>query len=228
MQPIQQDLVIQQGATFQQSLQWCNGTPTFMAITNVQIGLPTLITVPNHGLTQPTPVWITNVKGAWSLNTKNYRDTAPRYASVIDVNTLAIDWDTGDDPPYQSGGVLTFYAPMNLTGYTARLQIRPAPGPIFPSWPPGQCNPGEIPPPYIELNTSNGGIAITAGTGTINLLITAAQTQSFTWANAVYDLQLTAADGVTVTKLAEGSVSVIPAVTQPVSPSPTPTPAPSP
>lgn len=224
MEPIKQNIEIQQGATFQQSMQWCNGTPTFKPISNVQIGLPTVITVTAHGLTQPTPVWITNVRGAWSLNTKGYRDTQPRYATVMDVNTLAIDFDTGDQPAYQSGGVLTYYAPMDLTGYTARLQIRPAPGPIFDSYPPGQYSPGSIPPPYIELNTTNGGITINSTAGTISLLINATQTQGFTWQNAVYDLQLTAADGVTVTKLAEGDVSVIMAVTQPPSPTPTPSP----
>lgn len=201
MTPVQQDIALQQGATYSASLQWCSPNPTFQQITNVQVGLPTLLTVPNHGLTgtNPIPVWITNVRGPSDLNTKGYRDSCPRYVTVVDANTLAVDFDSGSLPAWQGGGVLTTYAPLDLTGYTARLQLRPAPG-----------NPTVL----LEINTSSlGGITITGASGTVALLITAAQTALMTFANAVYDLMLTAPDGVTVTRLAEGAVTLEPAVT---------------
>lgn len=201
MEPIQQDIALQQGATYQSSLQWCSPDAMFRGITNVAIGLPTVVTAPNHGLTNPTPVWITNVRGPDKLNTKDYKDSEPRFASVMDPNTLAIDFDSGNQPAYQSGGVLTSYPPLDLTGYTARMQLRSNAG-------------SDV--VLLELNTTNGGIAINPSTGTISLLITAAQTQAMDFSNAVYDLQLTAADGVTVTRLVEGSISVEPGVTQPV------------
>lgn len=201
MTPIQQDIALQQGATYADALQWCSPNPTFQQITNVQVGLPTLLTVPNHGLTgtNPIPVWITNVRGPSDLNTKGYRDSCPRYATVVDANTLAVDFDSGSLPAWQSGGVLTTYAPINLTGYTARMQIRAAAG---------------SPTVLLEINTTTGGIAIAGTTGTIARTITGVQTSAMTFANAVYDLILTAADGVTVTRLAEGAVTVEPAVTQ--------------
>lgn len=202
MTPIEQDIELLQGATFASSLQWCQPNATFQVITNVQVGLPTLLTVPNHGLTGTTPIpaWITNVRGPTDLNTQGYRDVAPRFVTVVDANTLAVDFDSGSLPAWQGGGVLTTYAPMNLTGYTARMQLRPAPG-----------NPTVL----LEINTSTlGGIAITGTTGTIALTITGVQTQAMTFTNAAYDLILTAPDGVTVTRLAEGAVSVTPAVTQ--------------
>lgn len=202
MTPIEQDLCLQQGATFAMSLQWCSPNPTFQPITAVQIGLPTLITVPSHGLTgtDPIPVWITNVRGPSDLNTNGYRDTCPRYATVVDTNTLAIDFDSGSLPAWQSGGVLTTYAPINLTGYSGRLQIRPAAG-----------NADVL----LEINSAAlGGITISGTTGVVALQITAAQTTLMTFPNAVYDLIVTAPDGVTTTRLAEGAVSVDPAVTQ--------------
>lgn len=202
MNPIEQDIELLQGATFASSLQWCQPNATFQVITNVQVGLPTLLTVPNHGLTGTTPIptWITNVRGPTDLNTKGYRDTCPRFVTVVDANTLAVDFDSGSLPAWQGGGVLTTYAPMNLTGYTAEMQIRPAPG---------------DPNLLLQIDTTMlvGGITITGATGTIALLITAAQTEAMTFLNASYDLLLTAPDGVTVTRLAQGAVSVSPGVT---------------
>lgn len=201
MTPIEQDIELFQGATYASSLQWCNPNPTFQIIANVQVGLPTLLTVPNHGLTgtNPIPAWITNVRGPSDLNTKGYRDVCPRFVTVVDANTLAVDFDSGSLPAWQGGGVLTTYAPMNLTGYTARMQLRPAPGDQT---------------VLLELNTTNGGIAIAGASGTIALLVTGAQTEAMTFTHCAYDLQLTAPDGVTVTRLAEGSVNVSQAVTQ--------------
>lgn len=198
MRPIQQDLVILQGATFSQLLQWCSSDAVHKLISAVAVGLPTLLTVPAHGLTARTPVWITNVKGPRDINTVDYRQAQPRSASVVDVNTLALDFDSGSLTGYQSGGVLTYYPPINLTGYTARMQIRTAAG---------------APAVLLELNSTTGGIVITAATGTIERRIEAAATAALVFSQGLYDLSLTDASGFT-TRLAEGAVSVAPEVTR--------------
>lgn len=192
MQPIQQDLVILQGASFSQKLQWCDSEAVHKLITAVQVGLPTLVTAAAHGLSCRTPVWITNVKGPRDLNTAGYRDVEPRCASVVDEDTLAIDFDSGSLQPYQSGGVLTYYPPLDLTGYTARMQIRQSIG---------------SPQPLLELTTEDGGIIIDAATGTVERRIDAAATAALTWTQGVYDLELVDPDGFT-TRLAQGSVTV--------------------
>jgi hypothetical protein len=67
--------------------------------------------------------------------------------------------------------------PINLTGYTADMKIRP--------W----LGSNEI---IAELSTGNGGIAINTPTnGTASLLITAAASSELSPCNAVFDLQLT-------------------------------------
>lgn len=192
MQPIQQDLVIYQGANFSFKLQRCVADAVHKLITAVQIGLPTIVTAAGHGLTARTPVWITNVKGPRDLNTANYRDATPLSASMIDADNLAIDVDSGSMPPYQSGGVLTYYPPMDLTGYTARAQVR------------ASVSAAE---PLLDLTTEEGGIVIDAPTGTIELRMDAAATAGITWSQGVYDLELVDPDGF-VTRLAQGSVSV--------------------
>lgn len=198
MKPIVQDLEIQQGATFDCKLQWCSADAVHKVISQVQVGLPTLVTASGHGLTATGPVWITSVRGPSDINTDGYRDCPPRTATVVDADTLAIDFDSGLLPAYQSGGVLTYYPPLDLTGYTARMQVRPSVGSAT---------------VLIDLSTDAGGIVIDAANGIIERRLEASATAALTWSLGVYDLELTAPDGFTV-RLATGRVTVSPEVTR--------------
>lgn len=80
--------------------------------------------------------------------------------------------------------------PINLTGYTAKLSIAPAPAGT----------------PYISL-TDTSGITLGGSAGTIAVTLTAAQTTAFTFTTAKYDLKLTDASG-NVTRLLEGTVTL--------------------
>jgi hypothetical protein len=95
-------------------------------------------------------------------------------------------------PAYQSGGVLTYYPPLDLTGYTARMQLRASVA---------------SPDVLLELSTATTGITIDSPTGTIQRTIAATDTAAITWTQAVYDLVLTDGAG-KVTRLAEGNVIV--------------------
>jgi hypothetical protein len=85
-------------------------------------------------------------------------------------------------------------APINLTGYTATLQIRP------------YALSTQV---YYDASSNIvlGGIA-----GTITLTIPPSVTETFTWWNGVYDLLLTSADGSYSTRLFQGAVTVLPGV----------------
>ena len=64
---------------------------------------------------------------------------------------------------------------INLTGYTARMQIRQSvSSTAF----------------LLELTTLNNRIIITAGEGKIRLLVAAADTGAITWQRGKYDLEL--------------------------------------
>lgn len=97
---------------------------------------------------------------------------------------------------YISGGIA--YAPVNLTSYTAELQIRSLPS---------------SPDAVLTLNTSNGGIAITALTGTIACHATAAQTTLIDEGTYYYDIEITSLSGI-VTRVAQGQVIVSAEVTR--------------
>jgi hypothetical protein len=90
-------------------------------------------------------------------------------------------------------------APVDLTGYTAAMQIRP------------------YPLSNTVLYDASADITLGGVAGTITLVIPATATAVFTWWTGVYDLLLTDPSGV-VTRLLSGSVSVCPGVTAPVGP----------
>lgn len=97
---------------------------------------------------------------------------------------------------YISGGVA--YAPVNLTSYTAELQIRSLPS---------------DPTAVLTLSTANNGIAITALTGTIACHATAAQTTLIDEGTYYYDIEITSLSGI-VTRVAQGQVIVSAEVTR--------------
>ena len=87
---------------------------------------------------------------------------------------------------------------INLSGYTARMQIRQT------------VSASTI---LLDLSTLNGRIIITALTGQIRLLVAAADTGAITWQRGKYDLELVSSTGV-VTRLLYGEVEVSKEVTR--------------
>jgi hypothetical protein len=88
--------------------------------------------------------------------------------------------------------------PINLTGYTAAMQIRQ------------NYNDSAA---LITLTSPSGGIVITGATGTINITISAEQTGSLDEGFYVYDLEITSTANV-VTRLIQGQFTVAPEVTR--------------
>lgn len=88
--------------------------------------------------------------------------------------------------------------PIDLTGCTARMQVR-----------------SEVESAVVLLNltTENGGITLGGATGTIDLLSADDETAAITWDGGVWDLEI-AHPGGDVTRLAQGSISVSPEVTR--------------
>lgn len=88
---------------------------------------------------------------------------------------------------------------VNLTGYTAHLQVR------------STVDSSTV---LLDLTTENGGIVLGGSAGTIDIVIDETVTQGLTWDSAVYDILLTAGGGGDVTRLFGGTVTVAPAVTR--------------
>lgn len=89
-------------------------------------------------------------------------------------------------------------ANVNLTGYTARAQIRPTAASATTT---------------LSLTTENGRITLGGAAGTITLTISATDTAAIAAGRYVYDLELVSAGGI-VTRLLQGVVTVSANVTR--------------
>jgi hypothetical protein len=88
--------------------------------------------------------------------------------------------------------------PVDLTGCTARLQVRPT---------------IDSATALLSLTTENGGLVLGNNLGTVRRIISAAATAAFSWDSGVYDLEIIFPDG-TVRRLLAGTVSVSKEVTR--------------
>jgi len=86
----------------------------------------------------------------------------------------------------------------DLTGYTAKMQIRPvASSPVL----------------ILELTNTNGRLAMGGAFGTVTIQLTALETSVLSFDSAVYDLEITAPD-TTVTRILSGTVLLSPNITK--------------
>jgi hypothetical protein len=88
--------------------------------------------------------------------------------------------------------------PINLTGYTARMQVRRK-----------HTSPD---PPLLTFTTENGAITLGGALGTIAIVGLATLTDDVDIKSGVYDLELVS--GTEVTRLIEGAVTITPEVTR--------------
>lgn len=88
--------------------------------------------------------------------------------------------------------------PVNLTGYTARMQVRRS------------YSDSVV---QLNLTTENGSITLGGSAGTIEVVGAATATDDTAGGKGVYDLELMSSSGV-VTRLVEGKVTIKPEVTR--------------
>ena len=96
---------------------------------------------------------------------------------------------------YISGGIAT--APVNVTGYSAALQLRSLP---------------QDPTAVLSLTSAAGGITVGTTNGEFAVHATAAQTGAIDEGTYYYDIEITS--GGIVTRLAQGQIVVTPEVTR--------------
>jgi hypothetical protein len=155
-------------------------------ITNITANGTTITVTAVNGFTPSQKASISGVNPS-QYNLQNFT-----IASTTNSNFTITNPTTGT---YISGGLA--YAPVNLTGYTAALQVRSLP---------------DSPSAVLSLTTGSG-ITLTALTGQIDVHATALQTAAIDEGTYYYDLELTSAGGI-VTRVAQGQVVVSPEVTR--------------
>lgn len=195
------NLVIRQGETFQRVIRWERPPFVYKAITAITRAGPVQITAPGHELTSGWRVAVVTAGGMDEINAGHNppRDNEFHQATALNGDNITInDINSSDFSPYTSGGYLQYYTPVDLTGYTAEIDIKDKIG-------------GSV---LLTLGTTNGRILLDQLNHTISLFISAEDTDSvaMTWKRGVWDLEMTAPTG-QVTTLFSGAVSVVKEVT---------------
>lgn len=134
------------------------------------------------------------------------RDAVVTNKNKMSADTLDLTIDQGStwthafivNQPAPIGTPVESLVPADLTGYTARMQVRKH---------------VESPLVLLELTTSNGRITITPLTGRIDLVVASTTTAGLNFTTAVYDIEIVSSGGI-VTRLARGKITLIPEVTR--------------
>jgi hypothetical protein len=195
MQPIKLNFKLYQGSTFKEVFRWESGTKVYKPISGISQNAPCVIQATGHGLPVGWRFKVTNVVGMKEIISTgdNYYICTSTDTDSITINSLnSIAYNA-----YVSGGVVEYNQPVDLSGFTARMQIREK---------------IDSPTTILELTTENGGILIDNITKTITLVISATTTAALTFSSALYSLELI--KGIEVTPFLVGSLSLVKEVTR--------------
>ena len=185
---------IYQGSTWSEVLHWESDTKVYKPITAITKSAPVVVTAVAHGAPVGWRVKFTNILGMTELNSDTaYHFVTDKTTDNLTVNSInSLAYTT-----YVSGGIVEYNLPVDLDGYTARMQIRP------------EVDSSEV---IYELTTENGDIVIDNVLKTITLTIPAESTATFTFETAVYSLEMI--NGGQVTPLIGGGVILVKEVTR--------------
>lgn len=171
MQPVKLNYKIYQGSTFRQTLRWESSTKVYTPITNITKAAPMVVTAVGHAAPVGWRAKISNVNGMKEVNSTEYLTITSTTLDTVTFNQVNSLGYTA----YTSGGVLEYNMPVDLSGYTARMQIRE------------KLDSTEV---IHTLTSENGGIILDNTLKTISLYISETNTALFNFQQAVYGLEL--------------------------------------
>ncbi len=192
----QSTLELKQGSSYARVLRWASDTKTYKSISTATKAAPCVLGVPTHGIKEGNLFEVVGAAGMEELNRdeNGLLANGERWYSAIltDANTLSLnDVVSTDFGTYTGSGSIAYYAPYDLTGYTAILEVKDA---------------FSDETALLTLTTANGGIVIDNALGTINIVIEADDIDDFTWSRGVFSLRMI--NGTTITEILTGTITV--------------------
>lgn len=173
-------LTIVKGSTYRDTLRWATGECVLKPCTISSL-VPLTITCVDHGLID-----------GWHVQIENYEylPARNRYPiSLLTPDTFSLPCVNGG--AFRTGAAqLRYYTPVDMDGYTARMQIRDRVG-------------GEL---LVELTTENGGITLDNVDKLITREIPADVTAALATRRGVYDFEMVSGDY--VVKIDSGTVVI--------------------
>lgn len=189
-------LYIRKGEAFEMVIRYDMEPVLYRAISGITLAGAPVLTLTSHGIPNGWTVRrITSVVGTTQINTHRlingvWEPTAlgERYpnglkATYVDANSIRLnELNASGFTAYTSGGYVEYMTPVDLDGYTAKMDIR---------------NPDSLSTLHLTLSTANGRITLNNTDKTISLYIAVADVNAITWTEGVTTLELTPADGKT-------------------------------
>jgi len=183
--PTKVNLKIYKGTTFAKVLRWESSIKVYAPISNISKAAPVVITASSHGIPEGWRTKITGALGMKEINTTEYVVASQVTANTIVVNSInSLGYTT-----YTGGGILEYNQPIDLNGYTAKMQIRQ------------KLTSDTV---LEELSTTNNRIVLDNVNKTITLILTPVITADLSFTRAVYSLQME--KNGTVTSLIYGDI----------------------
>lgn len=195
MDPVKINFKVYQGSTFSEVLRWESSKKIYKTITGITNAAPCVVTSTSHGIPDGWRIKITNVAGMTDINSSDtYHVATVTGSDSVEINSI----NSVGYKSYTSGGIIEYNEPVDLAGYTARMQIRE------------KLDSSTV---IKELTTENSGITVSNTGKYIQIDITATDTAAFTFSSAVYSLELISSGG-KVTQLANGTLTLVKEVTR--------------
>jgi hypothetical protein len=193
MNALRRNYKIYRGSTFRDIIRLESSNKVVKPISEIIKGGVTSIISISHGLTPGWRFKVSGVVGMKEINTNNFV-----FSGNVTDDTIQIpDLDSSNYGNYISGGFLKYNLPEDLSGATARMQLR-------------ATKTSDI--ILAELTTENNLIKLDMASGVIALELPSSITQDFLFKKAVYSLEVLI-EGIVTTVLI-GSFRVEPEITR--------------
>jgi hypothetical protein len=196
MQPAKINYKIYQGSTFQEVYRWETQTKVYVPIQSISKAAPCVITTSqNHVMPN---LWRFKVVGAGGMKEINNTGDSYHMATATSANTITINQvNSLQYTAYTSGGVIEYNDAVDLSTYSARMQIRET---------------VDSPTTIYEATSQAGQIVLDNTFKTITITILGNVTSQFNFTTAVYSLELY--NGNNVVPFLVGNLTLVPEVTR--------------
>jgi len=171
------DINIVKGKTFEFMYRYADQELVYVPVSGMPSTAPVRLTIANHGIPDGWPIRVEGVRQPLELNSP---DDSYYIASYVDQNTVELNTVRADEwRTYVPGGVAIFNRPFDMTGCSARMQIR-----------------ASIDSPVLltlssdPLTIPDGDITVSISLAALSVRLSPAVTTTITWTRGVYDLEL--------------------------------------
>ena len=196
MQPAKINYKIYQGSTFQEVYRWETQTKVYVPIQSISKAAPCVITTSqNHVMPN---LWRFKVVGAGGMKEINTLGDNYHVATATTANTITLNQvNSLQYTQYTSGGVVEYNDAVDLSTYSARMQIRET---------------VDSPTTIYEATSAAGQIILDNTYKTITITILGNVTSQFNFTTAVYSLELY--NGNNVVPFLVGNLTLVPEITR--------------